>query len=224
MTSFLTTAGSWVHVSPYKYSPQWCDDVEYSRTPDKRPPQNKAVKKDITGGSFMRGTIVHQAVSMETINMKLPFTRKQQYWHSGELIGSQKASHKPNNKDQSPTVTLTWHLNKYTVRTLCQRCLCDSYQALINSLVCGFCTGILTDHYHYQHFQNLKVFDGLRILVLLWTFWNMQVTTDSGARVASSHPANSAGMSEPKKWQSNRKEPTNGENQQTVLQLKTGLA
>ena len=51
----------------------WC---RVQQTPDKRPPQNKAVKEDTTGGSFMRGSIVHQAVSMETINMKLPFTRK----------------------------------------------------------------------------------------------------------------------------------------------------
>ena len=47
-------------------------------------------------------------------------TENANHWSTRELISAQKMSHE-HNKDQSPTVTLTWHTSKYKMYKLHQR-------------------------------------------------------------------------------------------------------
>ena len=42
--------------------------------------------------------------------------------------------HKPNNRPESPTVTLTWHASKYKVQKLHQRYILNLFQILIVTL------------------------------------------------------------------------------------------
>ena len=64
--------------------------------------------------------------------------------HTRELISEKKKiTQAQQQRPESPTVTLTWHASKYKVHKLHQRrldrslllCLCDIFQALINSPV-----------------------------------------------------------------------------------------
>ena len=79
------------------------------------------------------------------------FVQKQSA-HDGVNQRSKDVTQTQQQRPESPAVTLTWHASKYKVHELHQRyilrsfcCLflCDIFRALINSIVCWFCTSAL---------------------------------------------------------------------------------